>query len=105
MTFLTQRNATVWFGLNFAWVSLVAAGTIPHAQWSDTISNVFNGGSIFLGYMGFNRTPAGNTIAPAIANVIDRQAVVAKAGDAVIEAAAAVVVADAQSAKTEAGKK
>jgi len=88
---LTQRNATVWFGINFAWVSLVAAGTIHHGPWMDGISSILNGGSIFLGYMGFNKTPAGNTIPPSVSNAVDRQAVMTKAGDAVNNAVAETI--------------
>jgi hypothetical protein len=54
------------------------------------------GGGTFLVFIGYTRTSAGNIIPPAAATQIDRAAVLARAGDAVVDAAAQKVTEDAK---------
>lgn len=105
MAILTQRNATIFFGAQAFWSVIVAGSVFPHAHWVDSVSVLFSAATAFLAVMGFNRTPSGNRLSPEVITQVDRQAVVARAGDVVVEAAAAAVIADAQSVRVEAEKK
>lgn len=88
MTVLTQRNAAIIFALQVAWGSILASGLLPHRPWVDAITVGLNAITAALAFLGFNRTPQGNILPPAIVTEVDRQAVVSKAGDAIIDAAA-----------------
>ena len=97
MQILTQRNATIVFGLSFAWTTVATVpGLLPDGPVVRGISALLMGGCAFLGFMGFTRTPAGNTLPPKAVTEIDRQATLARAGDAVVEAVAAKVTEEAK---------
>ena|SRR5580692_5250158 len=102
MTLLTQRNATIVFGLAAAWATVHAAfpNLLP-PQVEEYVAAVSMGVGTFLVFVGFSRTPAGNMLPPEDVTRIDRQATLAKAGDAVVEAVAAKVTDDAKSLKEE----
>ena len=97
MQILTQRNATLIFAAGATWTTVSAAypGLVPHPidQW---ISAVLMGGGTFLVFIGYTRTQAGNIIPPSAASQIDRQAILSRAGDAVVDAAAQKVTEDAK---------
>lgn len=102
MTFLTQQNVTILFAVQVGWGVFVASGILPHGHWIDTVNVTFNALTAGLAFLGFNRTPSGNRLSPEIITQVDRQAVVSKAGDAVVGAVAATVKADADAIKEEA---
>lgn len=104
MTILTQKNVAMLFALQVGWGIYVSSGILPHSHWVDAVTVTFNAATAVLACLGFNRTPSGNRLSPETITAVDRQAVIAKAGDAVVEAAAATVVANAQTVKDEAGK-
>jgi hypothetical protein len=104
MTILTQKNVAILFACQVGWGIYVSSGILPHAHWVDAVTVSFNAATAFLACLGFNRTPSGNLLSPEVISQVDRQAVVARAGDAVVQAAAAAVVADAQAVTKESQK-
>lgn len=103
MAILTQTNATVVFSVAAAWSSVsTIPGIIPDNPYTHAVTAGLMLASAFLGFAGFTRTAQGNTLPPEVVAAVDRQAVASKAGDAIVEAAAAVVTADAQAIKAKA---
>ena len=105
MTLLTQRNATIVFGLAAAWATVHAAfpNLLP-PQIEEYVAAVSMGLGTFLVFVGFSRTPSGNTLPPEVVTQIDRQATLAKAGDAVVDAVASKVTDEAKSLKDDTPK-
>lgn len=102
MPVLTQRNASIVFGLSFAWTSVITVpGLIPDNPYTHGISALLMGASAFMGFQGFTRTPQGNTLPPAMVTEVDRSAVVAKAGDAILESKVQKVVEEATKPDTQ----
>ena len=86
--FLTQRNAYIIGAIAAGWGSVLGMGLIPDGPVSHTISAVTTFAVVFFAALGFNRTPQGNVLPPDTITAIDRQATLAKAGDAVVAAVA-----------------
>ena len=93
---LTQTNVAVLFAFQVAWGVYMASGILPHAHWVDAVTVSFNALTAGLAFLGFNRTPSGNRLPPDVINQVDRQAVTARAQDAVVDAAADKITKAAQ---------
>ena len=92
MKYLTQKNVAILFAVQVMWGVYMASGILPHAHWVDAITVTFNALTAGLAFLGFNRTPAGNRLPPEVITQVDRQAVVARAQDAVVDAIAQKVM-------------
>lgn len=88
MRFLTQANVAILFAIQIAWGVYMASGILPHAHWVDLVTVTFNALSAALAFLGFSRTPAGNPLPPEVITQVDRQAIIAKAQDVVVQAVA-----------------
>jgi hypothetical protein len=88
MKFLTQTNVAILFAVQVMWGVYMASGILPHAHWVDAVTVTFNALTAGLAFLGFNRTPSGNRLPPEVITQVDRQAVSARAQDAVVQAAA-----------------
>lgn len=96
MILLTQRNAYIVGALAAGWGSVLGMGLVPDGPVSHVISALTTFLVVFFAALGFNRTPQGNMIPPASITQIDRAAVAARAGDAVVQAAADTIIKEAK---------
>ena len=97
MQLLTQRNATIAFGVVAAWTSVHAAyPTLVTPRVEEVINAACMAVGTFLIFIGFTRTPAGNQLPPGAVHQIDQQATLARASDAVVELVAQKVTEEAK---------
>jgi hypothetical protein len=97
MQILTQRNVSVLGSLAAAWFAVHAAypNLLP-PKTEDYIGAFCVALGTVLASMGFTRTPTGNPLPPEVVTQVDRQATVARAGDAVVQAVAQKVTEEAK---------
>lgn len=101
MTLLTQKKVVIIFAAQVGWGIYLQSGLLPHAHWVDVVTVSFNSATAVLAFLGFSRTPNGNVLPPHIINQVDRQAVVAKATDTVVQKLADDVTAKAEESSTD----